>query len=936
VINAGQTASYTVTVTNSGQGDATGVVITDTLPSGLTWVESPDSASCTISSGVNLSCGPLTIAASSSFSVTVTGTTDAGECPSISNSASFTSTNGGSGTTAGAPTVITVNCPALDIDKSPDGGDVQAGGTASFTIVVSNAGPGTATGVELDDDLPAVANGWTVDSEDWAGDCTITGDAGTVQNLSCGPEDLGVTSRTVTVSTTVTTDDCGPLNNLATADGTNTDQVSDPGDITVLCAAIDVDKTPDAGEAQAGDEASFTIVTSNSGDGIAADATLVDDLPAVANGWTIDSEDWAGDCTIDGDAGSVQTLTCGPEDIEAAGDRTVTVSTTVTTDDCGPLDNLADVSTSNDGSASDTGDITVLCPDVDVDKTPDGAEVQAGDEASFTVVTSNSGDGIAAGATLTDDLPAVENGWSVDSEDWAGDCTIDGLAGSVQTLTCGPEDIEAGGDRSVTVSTTTTPNECGPVDNLAEVAIDNGDGDSDTGDITVLCPDVVVDKSATDEVISAGEAAEFTIVTSNDGEGIAKDATLTDELPAVSNGWTITSEDWAGDCSITGDAGTEQALTCGPEDIESGGARTVTVSTETTQDDCGPLDNLAEASASNEDDGDLENNADDASILVDCPGLNVDKTADDDEIVAGEEASFTITVWNRGPGTAFDVILHDTLPAGLAWDFEVLQGDADCGIASSVVIGGVEQRSIDCDLGDLAPVDNMDQGVKIRVFAVTDADDCGLLDNTALADASNDDEVSDDAEILVRCPALVIDKVADAEVITISGEDDELVADPSAVTWTLTYTLTDGPVTNAVITDEVPVGFEFLDASDGGTLVDGVVTWTFAELSTSGSVTFRTTVDPETISRVAPTVNTAVIDSDETEPDEGEDEVRVVVEPPPLGGTPTPRPSLPDTATGFGTNGEPVTIPVELLVAFFIGSLGVLTLANVKARSRRR
>ncbi len=224
----------------------------------------------------------------------------------------------------------------------------------------------------------------------------------------------------------------------------------------------------------------------------------------------------------------------------------------------------------------------------------------------------------------------------------------------------------------------------------------------------------------------------------------------------------------------------------------------------------------------------------------------------------------------------------------------------------------------------------------IRVFAETDQDDCGLMENTAFADASNDDEVSSTDDLNVRCPQLVIDKVADAEVITISGPSDHLVADPSIVTWTLTYTLTEGPVTNAVITDEVPAGFEFLDASDGGQLIDGVVTWTFATLTESGSVTFRTTVDPETISRVAPTVNVAVIDSDETDPDDGEDAVTVVVEPPPQGGTPTPEPSVPDTAVGIAPNGQPITVPVELLAVVFLGSLGAMALANVKARSRRR
>ncbi len=81
------------------------------------------------------------------------------------------------------------------------------------------------------------------------------------------------------------------------------------------------------------------------------------------------------------------------------------------------------------------------------------------------------------------------------------------------------------------------------------------------------------------------------------------------------------------------------------------------------------------------------------------------------------------------------------------------------------------------------------------------------------------DECDDESTVTPRVPTLVIDKVADTEFITITGPNDALVATPSVVTWTLTYTLANGPVTNAVITDEVPVGFEFLDASDGGQLV---------------------------------------------------------------------------------------------------------------------
>ena len=327
------------------------------------------------------------------------------------------------------------------------------------------------------------------------------------------------------------------------------------------------------------------------------------------------------------------------------------------------------------------------------------------------------------------------------------------------------------------------------------------------------------------------------------------------------------------------------------------------------------------------------------TIVIECPGLNLTKTADSTPIVAGEEASFTIHLWNTGPGDAFDVELHDDLPPGLTWDFEIVQNPAseeNCSVASSIVLGGVSQMTIDCEFGTLGVTD-MAGGIIIRVFATTDETACGELVNNVNASGSNLGEpLTASASILVRCPTLVIEKVADTEVITISGPANAPVANPSIVTWTLTYTLTDGPVTNAVITDEVPEGFVFLDASDGGVLANGVVTWTFPTLTTSGSVTFRTTVDPETISRTAPTVNVAVIDSDETEPDEGQDSVRVVVTPPPLGGTPTPKPSVPDTAVGLGPNGEPITVPLELLVAFFIGSLGALALANVKARRSQR
>jgi len=752
-----------------------------------------------------------------------------------------------------------------------------------------------------------------------------------------------------------------------------------------------------------------------------------------------------------------------------------------------------------DGSVSFNN--STLAPDLSITKEADAATVNAGDDIGFSIVVSNddeAGTGIATDVTLNDPLPgslALGVDWTLDAvlfndvavTDPSAWCEITG-APPTETLECEFGDLDPGDSYEVQVSSgTSAPNGCenATLSNTATADASNHDEIQASATIVVECPDLDIDKTADAATVSAGEDIGFTITVTNSdaaGVGTATNVTIDDPLPgslALGIDWSVDAV-WlngveVGDpsayCSITGDP-PAQTLECAFGDLEPGDSAAVHVMSGTSgEGDCATANLQNEATADADNHGEVT--ASD-SIVVECPGLNIVKTADADPIDAGEEASFTITVWNAGPGDAFDVTLLDTLPAGLAWDFEVLQGDADCAIASSLVNGGVEQRSIDCDLGDLAPVtqtSGLTEGVIIRVFADTTRDDCGLLENTAFADASNDDEVSstdtllvkcptiglekendavgsvlpgttvtytltltvddgpaedvtvvdslpvglvnptsisdggvydavehtitwdlgdladgeytltyeatvaddvengeelvnaaaatstnsqcpdvdtlgpeciDDSTVVVRVPTLVIDKQTATTVITISGAPGAQVANPSVLTWTLTYTLTNGPVTNAVISDELPDGLVYVtgSASDGGVYdaATDTLTWTFPTLSGSGSVTFQTTVDVETISRVAPTVNVAVISSDQTPEDEGQDSVSVVVEPPPLGGNPTPTPRpLPDTAAGFGIDGEPVTVPVELLVAFFIGSLGAMALANVRAaRSRRR
>ena len=711
---------------------------------------------------------------------------------------------------------------------------------------------------------------------------------------------------------------------------------------TTLAPALSLTKTADDETVSAGEAIGFVIDLSNSGDagpGIAKDVTLDDPLPG-GDGidWAIDSVTGtggyapaAGACEITGSVPS-QTLECDFGDLDPGEGVEIAISSDTDETSCAEYPNEATVNASNHAGLTADDTTEVRCPDLDITKAADDGTVSAGEPIGFTIELSNSdaaGTGTAADVTLSDLLPGADgiewsiasvtvNGAGVTASDY---CSITGSAPS-QTLSCEFGDMEPGDTASVHVTSDTMLDSCETLDNTAFVDADNApEEESNEATVTIECPGLNVSKQAAEHLIDAGETASFTIVVWNAGPGTAFDVTLTDTLPGDLD-WSEDSDD----CSIAGGV-----LSCDFGDLgistEEASTARVTLSAETDRTDCGVLDNTAIADS---DPGDSVHSSD--SIPVSCPTVEMDKANDRAEpVLPGTDVTFTLSV-TVADGPAKDVMVVDTLPAG--YDAPTLISNGGTYDAGT--------RQITWDLGDLATGSYV-----LTYHAAVGADVAHgtQLVNVAVVSASNSqcpdgsepaEECEDDSTVTIRVPTLVIDKVADAEVITLSGPADAIVASPSVVTWTLTYTLANGPVTNAVITDEVPEGFVFLDASDGGTLVDGVVTWNLGTLTESGSVTFRTTVNTATISRIAPTVNVAVIDADETEPDDGQDSVTVVVEPPPQGGTPTPRPSMPNTAAGIGPDGTPVTVPVELLVALFLGSLGAMALANARARNRRR
>jgi uncharacterized repeat protein (TIGR01451 family) len=122
-------------------------------------------------------------------------------------------------------------------------------------------------------------------------------------------------------------------------------------------------------------------------------------------------------------------------------------------------------------------------PKLTIAKSPDSGMIDAGADAVFTIVVSNTGDGVARNVTLSDQLPAPGiGGWVVAQQPSQGSCSVNGA----NLLTCtGLGDLAKGQSHTVKVKTGTSNHVCPAFDNPAATAsADNHPPVSDGGKVT--------------------------------------------------------------------------------------------------------------------------------------------------------------------------------------------------------------------------------------------------------------------------------------------------------------------------------------------------------------------------------------------------------------------------------------------------------------------
>jgi uncharacterized repeat protein (TIGR01451 family) len=776
-IGAGDDAVYTLTVHNNGSVAAHDVMVSDDLPTGPDW-QVPDNCEA---EGNSLGCSLPDIDPNGTASITVTGTTDSSACGTISNTADVSISNetgADSENNDSAAAEITIQCADLSLTKAADPATISAGDTAKFVLTIGNDGPGDAVDIALYDPLPGDLT-WTPDDAT----CSTADDT-----LNCHYDRLAPgATKVVTLTAPTSSADCGTITNTGANVYSPNEEEGLLGNndasaaITINCADLTLQKAADPASVSAGDTATFHLTVGNDDPGDAVDVTLTDPLPEGLT-WTPDDPS----CAIDG-----STLTCHYDRLAPEATKVVTITAPTTTADCGSIVNKdarvaspnepAGVTANNSASAT----ITVNCPDLTLTKDVMAEQVTLGDPVVFTILVTNSGAGIARGATLTDNLP--------DGIDWSADgrgCSIVPDSGtSGQVLTCDFGDMAPEAAETVVISGGTTAANCGAVANSASVAATNEADDAkgnntDDASTTVVCPRLSITKTAADADITPGDNASYTIAVTNDGDGPARSIVITDRLPTGIT-WTIPTP--TDGCTIS-----DGTLRCTATALAAGATVSVTVSGAIPATTCGPLaPNTATADADNTD----AVTSAPITITVTCPaGLVVTKTADADEIAAGGDIGFTITATNNGLGAAEGVTLTDDLPAndGLAWSIDTDQSDAGCQIADG---------SLSCDFGTVESTGS--RAVHI-VSPTTDAS-CGTVSNTVTAAATNEANadpanLTATASITVTCaPAIAVAKTATDGL----GTEIDTADVGGTITYVYDITNTGGvPLSNVTLTDD--------------------------------------------------------------------------------------------------------------------------------------
>lgn len=665
-VMSGQTITYTITVDNPGDTDASGVVVTDTLPDWTTLVGPSSWQQVGSTREYTVSVGPLLAGYTETLTLSVTLSDTVPPSVAFITNTVEVADDGLAGADDNDVDAVTA-ARDLSIGKSDGVSTVAPGDTLTYTITITNAGHETATGVLVTDTLP-VSTSYVGGTPAWLRVGASQAYTATVDMVPGGDTETLTLTVTLTdpvpaglevITNRVEVADDGGAGYLVYASDTDVDTVEASPDLAIT-------KTDGITIAVPGDTITYTITISNVGTQDASGVVVTDTLPPTSTATFVEASDsgihaggvveWP---SFDLAVGvwTTRTVTVEITDTIPAGVDALTNTVTVSDDGTSGAD-----ANPNDNTAHDVNQLGAY-PDLFLAKSADAPTTTAGALVLYTLSWGNGGTRGAAGVVITDTVPAntafdadaSDSGWEqVDATDWytfgVGSVPV-GVTGTV-TFAVMVDDAIPAGVETITntasiVDDGTNGEDPNALDNLAEEVVQ-----------VLAAPDLVLEKTDGQAAVVPGQTLTYTLTISNAGTQGATGVVVTDTLPAhtgfltASHGGIFSDSvvswplfDLAAGADVTRSVSAWLPGTL-PAEVEAITNTASVADDGHNGDDLNPLDNVAE----------------DVDVIATGPDLVLAKTDGQTEVQPGGILTYTVTVTNTGPQTATGVILCDLVP----------------------------------------------------------------------------------------------------------------------------------------------------------------------------------------------------------------------------------------------------------------------------------
>lgn len=845
---SGERISWTVAVTNNGPSSASDAVLTDQLPSGVSFVSASatGAATCT-NSNSQVTCSLGSLAPGATRTATIVGLIDSGvPASTLTNTATASSTTADPRPADNRATAQTTVTPGADlrVTKVATDATVVAGGRARFAITVTNAGPSDAADVTLAD--PAVA-GLTLDlANPSQGTCTITdGDAACdLGRIGAGATVTVQVAGEVASSTTAST-----ITNVATA-ATTTDQSdtgNDSGSATVdvtTSADLSLTKTASPDPAVAGSPLTYTLTVSNAGPSAARGVVVTDSLPA----------DVTFTSSPDGCTAAGAEVTCAVGTLASGATRTLRVIVDVDPDAEGRTftnSAVVDATTPDPATDNNTAAFTSASSglaDVSLTKTTSPTPLVAGSPVTYTLTARNAGPSTATGIEIVDTIPQGITVTGATINGTGGTCTR-----TATTVTCTAPSLAVGdaGQRVVTITGTVAATATGTSTNSATVSARTPDDPTASNNTaTSTAPirevaDVGVTLNGPTAPVRAGDTADYQLVVVNNGPSVARDVVITGQVPP---NLTPVLGSTDGACEVIG-----RTVRCVlPQPLPPGAVLTIPLEARVDSNaPAGDIPGTASISTSADDQVPANNSSTHIITIVREADLAITKSVTPRPLVAGSTATYTLTATNTGPSDADAVVITDTVPAGLT----VQTANTTAGTCT------VTGSTVRCPVGVLPA----QARATVTVQVLVDPAATGTVTNAAAVSSDTPDPDGDDTTATVTTPITV---AADLRLIKTARPDP--VAAGSVVTWTLSAVNAGPSVARAVtLTDQIPAGTVLLPGgiaagpgADCSASTATTVSCTLGDLAPNATITVILSAQLDSALDDGSTItNTATLDS---------------------------------------------------------------------------